>query len=352
MKLKGFGGQDLWQKIQAKVSPKVLFISIMMVLLCLTGLVVLNLWSDWRLKTDDPNYFHETAALILIFIAGIYAYFRLLVKRVPKAIKQAEQREARKAKEVQLFTENMKRLTTGKEISVQLEAIKILGKIAVKNPLKRQEVLDILEKANHWMLQNRDFLLSQNLIAWRIKKDYYPQIETSKQRLSIACIAQIEKIIRAHIGDFKKGKTDLRLHLKGKCIPTLNLSGLTIKSGCIDFESARLYQIDFSQGYLHDISFKATALQKANFTGSDLEVDFKDSLLNKAHFHTDLRRVENLTAKQFFTLHEWENNLLTTKQVDLFFPNKDHESTNWKQWKDGDLARGSLLQRIEKSDKL
>lgn len=304
-----------------------------------------NIWMfarAWQQEKagENENWFHEGLFLVLMILTLIMFYYRLYRKseifQQAFAKREAAEKAAQEAR-LKLEEEQKKQAFMGlikdfqsantyEQKNVTMAKLLIVG---LESNLLRQEAINLLCELNTWMENHKTFLSSQNLIIWRLKSSLFEQserfqVDGATQDLSIKSINIIEAIVKKHLSDFMSGRTKNILDLSHKTMPTLTLTAQTIPIGSLKLDHANLWQANFAETKLEGLSFEGADLQAASFWRAELDnVNVKDANLNFSKLRTNLQKVLNLSAKQFFSTKEWELCYLSQAQQDLFFANPE-----------------------------
>lgn len=322
-------------------------------------------WESYLAGTN-PNLFHESLGTILMTWFAIWAYFKLYKTSDSFVSKQAEREAAEKAaieakkkadqeKKDKAFTKILVAFESAKTFEEKIRNMGDLLSIGIESPSLRQRVVDGLKPINEWMVDNKLYLCTQNLISWRLKNNLF---ETSSrfrensetQDASIKTISIIESIIRKHLEEFIAGHNTTTLDLSGHCLPTLNLSAKTIPAGSLNLEAGNFWQSSFSESHIHGLSFKDSDLYGSSFWRAELnDVDFQNTVVKGGKLRTNLQQVKNLSPEEFFATKEWELCFLSIAQDKAFF-NDDPEAQDphLPKWISAKIRREKLYFGIER----
>ncbi len=342
-------------KKKKKISSPVAFGLLSLVLLYFIITIGANVYMDSRGDGEENGMFHEILSLVFILVIGFIGYFKIFNKKIAIAQKKSDEAAINsKKKEKELkdrFNNGYKLLKNSKEPGSIIDGIHRLIRVALEDISRRQSIVNYLDGVNQWMAEERAFLTKQNLIAWRLKAEFFDQIDHDKQRISMEALSGLEKIIKQHATEFKERKTDVMLDLSSKYIPALNLGSIQLLPGSIVLDFAFLWQTSFWQGQILDISFVSTELQGANFWRCYLEqIDFGGANLKNAKLKTNLKEVKNLSPAQFFSTQEWSINILKKEQIDKFFPEQSDKNSAWSKWMESEEERILLESTINKPE--
>lgn len=335
------------------ISPVTIFGLIIVILSYLFILVISNLLIDIQGETDN-NYIHETLAVLIILSIAYVAFRKILKKPSKKKIrKDAKEKEVRQKMETLLHQKyiNGQRLLKATNPQKVISGIHDLLEVAIKMPVKRQKITNLLLGKNQWMRDHEEFLQSQNLITWRLKKDLFLQLDQDLQAISLEVLIAIEKIIKQHALDFPLQDEPVALDLTSQYLPALNLGFIKFPGQSIIFDYAFCWQINFWQSQISNISFKSTNLQGANFWKSTLSgVEFGGAKLREAKLKTNLTAANNIAPSQFFLTQEWPVNIIDTEKLKIFFPIQSKDNPQWRIWLERAKERTALLESLNEVD--
>ncbi|NCP67051.1 pentapeptide repeat-containing protein [bacterium] len=333
-------------------------------ILCMLFLYT-NVWMfarAWQQEKagENENWFHEGLFLVLMVLALVVFYYRLYRKSdvFQKALAKRESAEkaAREARlkleeeqKKQAFMGLIKDFQSANTYEQKSTTMAKLLTVGLESNLLRQESINLLCDLNQWMVDHKTFLVSQNLIVWRLKSSLFEQserfqVDGATQDLSIKSVNIIEAIVKKHLSDFISGRTKSQLDLSGKTIPTITLTAQTIPPNSLKLDNSNLWQASFAETKLDGLSFENSDLQAASFWRAQLDnIDMKGTNLQFSKLRTNLQSVANLTAKQFFSTKEWELCYLNNAQQEAFFADTAAMPPNAKsEWDSAEPRRRKL----------
>lgn len=339
------------------------------VLILLLAFSVIWGWAHgWQMYLAglNPNLFHESLGTVLAILAGIWAYFKLymtsdsfvMIQEAKIAAEKAAAEAKRKAEQERKDKAFIKIVVAFEKAKTFEERTRIMGdllEVGTESPSLRQRTIDALLPMNQWMVENKIFLRTQNLISWRLKNNLFEnssrlQQNPETQDASIKVINIVESIIKKHIDEHIAGHNEEVLNLSQRCLPTLSISAKDIPPACIKLEEGHYWQSSFSESHLDKISFRGSDLYGASFWRATLnEVDFTETKLEQGKLRTNLQYVKNLQAEEFFATKEWDLCLLSRAQEEEFFGKEPNESDpNFVKWIASKVRRDKLYFGVDR----
>ena len=322
----------------------------------------------WKMYLAElnPNLFHETVGTILAIAVSVWSYFKLYRTSDSFVQKQETKEKAeaaalaakKKAEQDRKDTAFAKILINFESTKTFEERTRILGDlltIGVESPSLRQRTVNALMPMNQWMVENKIYLCTQNLISWRLKNNLF-EVSTrfrengETQDASIKTISIIENITRKHLEEFIAGHNTETLDLSGHCLPTLNLSAKEIPPGSLKMNDGNYWQSSFSESHITDMSFADSDFYGTSFWRAKLEnTDFTNAILKGGKLRTNLQYCTNILKDEFFATKEWELCLITRAQEKEFFGDPiDEQSAHFRKWISTKIRREKLYFGLER----
>jgi len=322
----------------------------------------------WRGYLDgwNPNLFHEVLGTVSAALFCVWSYFKIYQtsdsfvarKEAQEAAQEAAELARKKAEQDRKDKAFMKIVVGFESAKTFEERTRIMGDllaVGIESPSLRQRAVDALLPMNDWMVENKIYLRTQNLVSWRLKSNLFErssrfQENPETQDASIKAINIVENIIRKHLEEFLAGHNTQTLDLSGKCFPTLNLSAKEIPAGALKMEDGNYWQSSFSEANITDMSFKNNDMYGTSFWRAQLHnIDFENTVVERGKLRTNLQEVTNLQAKEFFTTKEWELCLLSQAQETAFFGEEpDEQDSRFSKWLSGKIRRDKLYFGIDR----